>query len=107
LLKEIEANPSAIKERKWGRAWSGTHQEEITICLDGVTLSLLGPEYPDPNWQKPPIEPQKTELERGNEEIDQHIRQSNILWAITHCSSRKFDALIEFLKATRAAGPNY
>jgi len=104
LLKELESDPSIIKSREWSTyTHDGTRKEEIVIDLDGVIIKLEGPYYPDPDWTKPqPVSP-KTETEKGNEAVDQLIARTEMLWGITHCSERKFEALIEFLKATRAS----
>jgi len=104
LLKELESDPSIVKSRKWSMTHhDGTHKEEIVLDIDGVIIALDGPYYPDPDWKKPLSEPPKTETERGNEAVDVVMRATDMLWAVTHCSDRKFEALIEFLKATRGS----
>jgi len=103
LLRELESDPSIIKSRKWNTyQWDGTRKEEIVAVIDDVVIKLEGPYYPDPDYKKPPAMPPKTETERGNEAVDTMI-SANMVWAVTHCSERKFEALIEFLKATRSS----
>jgi len=105
LLKELESDPSIIKSRKWSdyTTSDGERKEEIVLEIDGVVVNLEGPYYLDPEWKKPPLECPKTATERGNEAIDHLTRGTDMIWAITHCSKRKFEALIEFLKATRSS----
>lgn len=104
LLKELDLHPRCIKERKWQSYSSdGTRHEEITIDIEGVIMKLSGPYYPDPDYEPAKPKPIKSEQERANESIDELITRTNTLWAITHCGWRKFEALINFLKATREA----
>lgn len=105
LLQQLSLEPSIVQSRKWSSyiTFDGERREEIKICIDGVILKLEGPYYPDPDWVKPPIREPKSESEQGNEAIDGLLRTTNMTWALTHCSDRKFEAFIEFLKATRAS----
>lgn len=102
LLQEIiSSDTKIVKERKWFD-YQETRQEKITVEIDGVTLKLEGPYYPNPNYIKPIAQMPKSDIERANENIDAMVVHSDLLNIITHCSERKYEALIEFIKATRA-----
>lgn len=101
LRKEIDANPSCIQKQEWSTWGSKMRQEKLTIEIEGVTLDLEGPHYPDPNYKSPEPEPIMSDEQRGNEAIDSSLHQTNLIWAITHCSSLKFEAFIDFVEATR------
>jgi hypothetical protein len=101
LLKELE-RASHIKERKWSSSFGGKRRELIKVEIDGVIIDLTGSEYPDPEWKQPAPAGPKSDTERGNEDLDQLTQNSSLLWALSHCSDRKYEAYIEFVKATRA-----
>ena len=101
LREELDLHPECIKEREWLRYREGERKEELTVELEDVVIKLIGSYYPDPDYQPAKPEPIKSEQERGNEAVDQLIRSTTMIWAITHCSWRKFEALINFLRATR------
>lgn len=101
LKEEIDKNPSCIKVRKLNRYREGMVQEELTAEIEGVMLHLTGPYYPDSEYTPRPPEKPKSTIERGNEAVDELVRNTTIIWAITHCSDYKFSTLLEFLRATR------
>lgn len=103
LRAEIESTkPSIVKEREWTRYRSGFKRENLMVEIEGVLMKLEGPYYPDEAYEKPPKEMPKSETETANETVDSLIQQTRILWSVGRCSDRKFDALLEFLRATRA-----
>jgi hypothetical protein len=103
LLVEIEQNPSIeLIKRTWSSYGGRERYEQITLSIDSVRLKLRGVRYPDPAWTEPHRE-HRTETEQGNDTIDSLISQTAMVWGLTHCSERKYEAFIEFLKATRAS----
>jgi len=102
LRREIDANPTCIKEQKWHDYFTdGTRHEELTVDIDGVVLELEGPYYPNPNYKQPEPEPRISDEQKGNESIDNLLQRTHLIWAITHCSSLKFETFIDFVEATR------
>lgn len=102
LRKEIDANPACIKEQEWNEYFSDrTRQETLTVDIDGVVLELKGPYYPNPNYSEPEPKPRISDEQQGNECVDGLLKQTNLIWAITHCSSVKFETFIDFVEATR------
>jgi hypothetical protein len=101
LLKELDENPKIIKNRKWTSYSGDMRQEEMILQIDGIVIELTGPRYPDPKYVKPIPDPPKTQIESANESIDNFFGQGPIIWALTHCSEVKYEALIQFIKATR------
>lgn len=103
LKAEIDKTPSCVKDRKWNTYRSGYKQEELTVEIDGVVMELKGAYYSDPDYKPYKQEEPKSILQQANESIDGAVRNTDIIWAITHCSNWKYDALIDFLNATRAS----
>lgn len=104
LLKEIEKNPEMVKSRAWLSWGNGSNRkEEIVVVIDNVLIKLEGPDYSNPNYRPSGEPPRISPQEQANENLDGFISSSRILWDITHCSDRKFDALVEYIKATRSA----
>lgn len=104
LLEELKASPELIKKREWSSSYgNGKRREHIITEIDGVVVNLDGPLYIDPSWVKPLEMAPQTDTERANDLVDQTITQGFTLWSLAHCSERKYEALIEFIKATRAS----
>lgn len=105
LRAELNNNPSCIKKQKWNDYYSdGTRTEHLTVDIDGVVIELEGPHEPNSNFVKPPAEPIKSEEQRANEALDELIRSTSMMWAITHCSDMKHHTFIQFLNASRKTG---
>ena len=102
LRVELNNNPSYIKEHRWNEySRDGKRREELTVEIEGVVMKLRGPYEPDPHFVRLPAEPKISDEQRANEALDQVIRSTSVIWAITHCSDMKHHAFIEFLNASR------
>ena len=101
LQQELNLYPRCIKERKWESYGSGKRYEDITIDIEGVIMKLSGPQYPDPDYEKPEPEPVQTDEEKANEGMDQLLHQTSISWVMTHCSRSRFETFVEFLRSGR------
>lgn len=100
LRDQIDDNPSCIVSQKWYEYdYNEDRSEELTVAIAGVTLRLRGPSYPNPNYVKKPDIP-KSETEIANERVDELIKNNGV-WAFSHCSKEKYQALIDFIRATR------
>jgi len=96
-----ELGPTQIKKQEWNTYREGCKQERLLVEIEGVLLQLNGPYYRDPEYKPRPPEEPKTTTQTANELTDRLLKETNVLWAITHCSSEKFYTFINFLKATK------
>ena len=98
-----ELDPSQIKKQKWSRFTEGEKQEALTVEIGGAIIELEGPHYRDESYIQELKIPQipKTDEQISNEQIDDLVHRTNILWAISHCSREKYRTMINFLNATR------
>jgi hypothetical protein len=102
LRVELNNNPSCIKTQKWNDFYSdGMRAEVLTVDIEGVFMTLEGPSEPNPNFVKPQPRPIKSAEQQANESVDEIIRGTSIIPAITHCSDIKYRTLIAFLDASR------